>query len=76
MGKVKKNNNRDNKETQRYLKRLDIENIKALYLEDYLKQLVQMMPHETIARITQDLLNLIMLRERNKANGFFGRNLI
>lgn len=40
MGKVKKNNNRDNKETQRYLKRLDIENIKALYLEDYLKQLV------------------------------------
>ena len=44
-----------------------------------------MEPLKIIAQITQDLLNLIMLRERdffltsdseeNKAKGFYGRNL-
>ncbi len=65
MGKAKKNNITDDKKIQRYLRRLDMENIKALGLEEYFKQLIQIKPHEAIAQITQDLLNLIMLRERD-----------
>ncbi len=42
-----------------------MENITALCLEDYFKQLIHMEPHKTIARITQYLLNIIMLRERD-----------
>ena len=86
MEKPKKDNNTGKRKKKINIREETMQKIKEMGLEDLATEIAEMEPQAAMKYITEMLLNLFMLKERdfflksddseeNKANGFYPRNL-